>query len=371
MIIVRYLIRETLKSQFAIFFVLFLVFLSQKFIRVLAEASDGEIPARMIASIVGLNMPSMGLLMLPLSIYIGILLTFGRLYAESEITVMNATGIGNKFLVQAALCLAVITASVAAVNAMWLSPWSQDKQAQLMEQLASENSVDLLQKGQFQRSPDGTSVVFIDNIDNRKLSNVFVAQLSPRDSVLPSVMFSNSGKVKELSDGRQVITMYEGTRYEGVPTRVDYMVTKFDEYEGLIGQRAVEKGDRDWEAIPTLELIKNSSSKAQAELQWRISLVVCIPLLTMLVVPLSAVNPRQGRFAKMGPAILIYLTYFLAISATKSAIEDGSIPAHVGMWPINALLLIVAIMANYMDSVAVRKLKDRFKQKKKGSLSRV
>lgn len=217
MIIVRYLIRETLKSQFAIFFVLFLVFVSQKFISVLADASDGgDIPAGLIFSIVGLNMPAMGLLMLPLSLYIGILITFGRLYAESEIVVMNATGIGNKFLVQAALYLALITSAVAAFNALWLSPWSQDRVEQLYEQVAAENSVDLLKKGQFQGTPDGSSVVFIDDIKDNTLSNVFVAQMRPRDSVLPSVMFSSSGEVKELSDGRQVITMKEGTRYEGV-----------------------------------------------------------------------------------------------------------------------------------------------------------
>ncbi|NMU46760.1 LptF/LptG family permease, partial [Vibrio parahaemolyticus] len=98
----------------------------------------------------GLNMPAMGLLMLPLSLYIGILITFGRLYAESEIVVMNATGIGNKFLVQAALYLALITSAVAAFNALWLSPWSQDRVEQLYEQVAAENSVDLLKKGQFQ-----------------------------------------------------------------------------------------------------------------------------------------------------------------------------------------------------------------------------
>ncbi|MBY7667828.1 LPS export ABC transporter permease LptF [Vibrio anguillarum] len=364
MIIVRYLIRETLKSQFAIFFVLFLVFLSQRFIRVLAEASDGDIPARMILSIVSLNMPAMGLLMLPLSLYIGILLTFGRLYAESEITVMNATGIGNKFLIRAALYLALITSGAAAFNAFWLAPWSQDKEAQLMEQLAAENSVDLLQKGQFQRTPDGSSVVFIENIENKKLHNVFVAQLAPKDSILPSVMFSNSGYVKELSDGRQMITMYDGIRYEGVPTRVDYMITKFDEYEGLIGQREVKPKGRDWEALPTSNLLSNPDRRAKAELQWRISLVICIPLLTMLVVPLSAVNPRQGRFAKMGPAILIYLAYFMAISATKSAIEDGSLATVIGMWPINAALLLAAISVNIMDSVPVRRFKDKLRLKK-------
>ncbi|MCK6263001.1 LPS export ABC transporter permease LptF [Vibrio sp. ZSDE26] len=364
MIIVRYLIRETLKSQLAIFFVLFLVFLSQKFIRVLAEASDGEIPARMILSIVSLNMPSMGLLMLPLSLFIGILLTFGRLYAESEITVMNATGIGNKFLIQAALYLALITGCIAAFNSFWLAPWAQEKETQLMEQLESENTVDLLKKGTFQRTPDGSSVVFIDDIKDKKLENVFVAQLRPRDTILPSVMFSNYGDVKETSDGRQVITMHEGIRYEGIPTRLDYRNTTFEEYDGLIGQRDVKPKGRDWEAKSTFSLITSADTRAQAELQWRISLVVCIPLLTMLVVPLSAVNPRQGRFAKMGPAILIYLAYFLSISATKSAIEDGSIPVMIGMWPINAALLLAAIGANMMDSIPVRRIKDKIRQKK-------
>ncbi|RJX70730.1 LPS export ABC transporter permease LptF [Vibrio sinensis] len=367
MIIVRYLIRETLKSQFAIFFILFLVFLSQKLIRVLAEASDGEIPAGLVMHYVALSMPSMGLLMLPLSLFLGILLTFGRLYAESEITVMNATGIGNKFLIRAALYLAVITGIAAAANSFVLSPLSQEKLIQLEEKVQAENSVDLLKKGHFQGTPDGSSVVFIDDIEGDQLKNVFVAQMRPRDSILPSVSFSLSGEVKELSDGRQIIRMFDGTRYEGVPTRLDYMVTEFEQYEGLIGQREVKQKGRDWEAIPTMKLFGSDDPKAQAELQWRISLVVCIPLLTMLVVPLSAVNPRQGRFAKMGPAILIYLAYFLAISATKSALEDGSIPAFIGMWPINVALLITALVVNSMDSIPVRKFKDKLRQRKKAA----
>ncbi|WP_114787812.1 LPS export ABC transporter permease LptF [Vibrio tetraodonis] len=367
MIIVRYLIRETLKSQLAIFFILFLVFLSQKLIKVLADATDGDIPASLVMHYVGLSMPSMGLLMLPLSLFLGILLTFGRLYAESEITVMNATGIGNKFLIRAALYLAVITGLLAGANAFVFSPMSQERLIQLEEEVAAENNVDMLQKGQFQGTPDGSSVVFIDDIEDKKLKNVFVAQMRPRDSILPSVSFSQSGEVKELSDGRQVIRMYDGVRYEGVPTRLNYMVTDFKQYEGLIGQRDVKPKGRDWEAIPTLQLISNPDPRAQAELQWRISLVVCIPLLTMLVVPLSAVNPRQGRFAKMGPAILIYLAYFLSISATKSALEDGSIPAFIGMWPINAALLLTAIGINSLDSIFVRRLKDKLRQRKKAA----
>ncbi|KGY07941.1 MULTISPECIES: LPS export ABC transporter permease LptF [Vibrio] len=364
MIIVRYLIRETLKSQLAIFFVLLLVFISQTFIKVLGDATDGDIPARLILAIVGLNIPQMGLLMLPMSLYIGILLTFGRLYSESEITVMNATGMGSKFLIRAAMSLAFITTALAAFNTLYLAPWSQEKEAQLIEQVAAENSVDLLKAGQFQRTPDGSSVVFIDEIRDNKLNNVFVAQVRPRDAILPSVMFSNSGEVREHDDGRQMIVMHDGTRYEGIPTRLDYMVTEFEQYSGLIGQREVQAKRRSWGAVPTLDLIESTDLSAKAELQWRISLFVCIPLLTMLVVPLSAVNPRQGRFAKMGPAILAYFVYFISMSTTKSAIEDGNIPAVIGMWPINFALLVAAIGVNFIDSVPVRRMKDKFRQRK-------
>lgn len=262
MIIVRYLIRETIKSQLAIFFVLFLIFLSQRFISVLAEASDGDIPARLIMTIVGLNMPAMGLLMLPLSLYIGILLTFGRLYAESEITVMNATGIGNKFLIQAALYLAVITSGVAAFNSLYFSPWSQNKEAEIMDQLAADTSVELLQKGQFQRTPDGTAVVFIDDLKDKKLTNVFIAQTVGQGSIRPSVAFSDSGVAQELADGRQILKLYDGTRFEGIPTQLDYMQTDFDEYDALIGQREVKPKGRDFEALPTIELWNNPDRRA-------------------------------------------------------------------------------------------------------------
>ncbi|KLV02238.1 lipopolysaccharide ABC transporter permease [Photobacterium aquae] len=365
MIIVRYLTRETLKSQFAVLFVLFLVFISQKFIRILASATEGSIPSDLIVTLMGLYMPSMALLMLPLSLYIGILLTFGRLYAESEITVMNATGIGNKFLIQAALCLAIITGTIAAFNALWLAPWSVEQETQVMEKVEADSGLDLLVKGQFQAAPDGKGVVFVNDITDNgtRLHKVFVAQLAAKDALRPSVMVADRGFVSELPDGRQILDLKDGTRYEGVPTRLDYSITDFDGYQALIGQRAVREKSRDWDALPTLELMKRPELAAKAEFQWRVSLVLCIPILTMVVVPLSAVNPRQGRFAKLVPAVLIYLAYFLAISAAKSAVEDGGMPSAIGLWSINIVTFIIAVGLNSWDTLPMRKLREKMRRR--------
>ena len=65
----------------------------------------------------------MAQLILPLSLFLGVcLMTLGKLYTESEITVMHACGLSKAVLVKAAMILAVFTAIVAAVNVMWAGP---------------------------------------------------------------------------------------------------------------------------------------------------------------------------------------------------------------------------------------------------------
>ncbi len=122
MIIIRYLVRETLKSQIAILFILLLIFFCQNLVRVLGDAVDGNIPTNLVLSLLALGVPKMAQLILPLSLFLGLLMTLGRLYTESEITVMHACGLGKRTLIIAAMILALFTSAVAAVNVFWAGP---------------------------------------------------------------------------------------------------------------------------------------------------------------------------------------------------------------------------------------------------------
>ncbi len=57
--------------------------------RILGAAVDGDIPANLVLSL-GLGVPEMAQLILPLSLFLGLLMTLGKLYTESEITGRNA-----------------------------------------------------------------------------------------------------------------------------------------------------------------------------------------------------------------------------------------------------------------------------------------
>ncbi|HDL4644004.1 TPA: LptF/LptG family permease, partial [Mannheimia haemolytica] len=149
MILSRYLTKEIFKSQLAILFILLLIFFCQQLVRVLSSAVSGKVPADLVVSLLGLGMPTMAQLMLPLSLFIALLLTLGRFYAESEITVMRACGIGQGLLVKVAMFLSIFTTALAVYNVFWLTPWAINKQSEMLAEAKANPRFAALSAGQF------------------------------------------------------------------------------------------------------------------------------------------------------------------------------------------------------------------------------
>lgn len=69
-------------------------------------------------------------------------------------------------------------------------------------------------------------------------------------------------------------------------------------------------------------------------------------LLAVLAVLLSRTSPRQGRFAKLFIAILIFVTYYNTLGVAMSWVQRGVVPAVVGLWWVHLVLMIlIAVLA--------------------------
>jgi len=66
-------------------------------------------------------------------------------------------------------------------------------------------------------------------------------------------------------------------------------------------------------------------------------------VLMVLAVPLARLRPRQGRFARIGIAILAYFVYSLVLDAARTWVEGGIVPKFVGIWWVHALALCVGV----------------------------
>ena len=360
MIIIRYLVRETLKSQLAILFILLLIFFCQKLVRILGAAVDGEVPTNLVLTLLGLGVPQMAQLILPLSLFLAILMTLGRLYTESEITVMHACGLSKAVLVKAAMVLMLFTSIVAAVNVIWLGPWSSRYQDEVTQNAKANPGAAAMAAGQFQTSSDGSAVLFVEDVKGNNFGNVFLAQLRPKGNARPSVVLADSGHMEQHKDGSQVVTLDKGTRFEGTALLRDFRITDFTNYQAIVGYKAATLDPNDAEQASLTDLFANKTPEFQAELHWRLTLVFSVLVMALMVVPLSVVNPRQGRVLSMLPAMLLYLIFFLLQSSLRSSGGKGRLDPALWMWVVNLAYLGLAIVLNAWDTVPMRRLRARF-----------
>lgn len=363
MIIIRYLVRETLKSQLAILFILLLIFFCQKLVRILGAAVDGDIPTNLVLSLLGLGVPEMAQLILPLSLFLGLLMTLGRLYTESEITVMHACGLSKAVLVKAAMILALFTGVVAMVNVMWMGPWSSRHQDEVLADAKANPGMAALAQGQFQQATDGNSVLFIESVNGSNFKDVFLAQIRPKGNARPSVVVADSGHLSQRADGSQVVTLNTGTRFEGTALLRDFRITDFQDYQAIVGHQTIALDPDDASQMDMRTLWNNDKPNARAELHWRITLVLTVFIMALMVVPLSVVNPRQGRVLSMLPAMLLYLVFFLLQTSLKSNGAKGKIDPMIWMWLVNLIYLGIALLLNVWDTVPMRHLRARFSKK--------
>ena len=62
-------------------------------------------------------------------------------------------------------------------------------------------------------------------------------------------------------------------------------------------------------------------------------------VLTLIAVPLSRLRPRQGRYARVGFAIIVYFVYSNLLWASRVWVEKGTLPPAIGVWWVHILLL--------------------------------
>lgn len=364
MIIFRYLLKEVSKTQFAVFIVLMTIFISNKFVRVLDDASEGGIPGQMVMVFIGLKIPDLAGMILPLSFFLGVLLAYGRIYADNEMTILHACGVSEWYVVRVTLILGLVTAIFTGIFTLYLSPLAAEYEYQVKEELAADSGLSTLVAGRFQATGNKNAVVFIHekNREDNTLEKVFVAQLPDekdkyKSIINSSLVYAAKGEVIEEATGSQRLILTDGTRYQNDMENAEFRQVAFGKYYIQIQDQKVEHKRRKLKAVPTTTLFEENQPDYKAQIHWRIAFPLACIILTLVAVPLSAVNPRQGKFAKMLPALLLFLGYYLLLIAVRSGLERGSIPLGIGLWPVHLSALLLGASLLIKSRVFGMKLK--------------
>ncbi len=353
MIIFRYLCREILSATTAVCVILLLVLMSGRFVKYLAKAVTGDMESSVIFAMIGYRIPGFLELTLPLAFFLAVLLSFGRLHIQNEMSVLKACGVSEKRLMGYTLVLALLFAAITAWLSLSVAPSGMAKAEALQQAEKQRSELDKLMPKKFYSLSGGKGVTYAEGVtEDRELDEVFLAmsvgseENSDRSLVL---VLAEKGRQKQAEgdseDGpERYLVLDKGYRIEGIPGQNDYQITYFEEYGSrLVDSKPLNKAPKT-DAMTTQALLDSDDLELQATLQWRLSIPLLVIVVTLLAVPLSRTNNRQGRFGKLLPAIVLYFTYLVSLNAMRGAIESGSVPVSVTMLPVHFVYLSLALV---------------------------
>jgi len=311
---------------------------------VLARAAQLQYQKGFVLELIGLGAAQNVAILLPFGLLVGIVLGFGRLYHDSEMAAAQACGVGVARVAAAVWLLALPVTGLIAWLDFDLSPRAAAAEANMRSEALRAASAAPLEPGTFRSFGGGRIVVYARAADhNGDLTDVFVKR---SEGLAVETTVARRAHYAVSSDGEsESITLYDGERIDGTPGNNRYHIMRFEQQ--LIPIRTPESAARAprLDEISTMSLIGARDPKLVAELQWRLGLPVMTLILTVLAVPLGRLKPRQGRYAHVWIALLMFALYAMLALAGRTWLSRGVLPVALGLWWVHGVFLAIAIAA--------------------------
>ena len=344
MIIRRYLVKQVLSTSLVVVSLLTLIMMGGRLIKYFGVAAQGRLDAGILFSIIGYRLPEFLTLILPLGFFIGLMLVFGRLYVDHEMAVLNGSGVSRNQLARLLLPLTIGYLVVQSVLMVWLSPWGVREFEKLTTSQAVRSGFDLVRPKEFISSGPYTIYAGSLSEDRKNLTEIFFYQRADKPGK-PDVMIlaKEATRVEMNSDDASVVDLTLGRRYEIFPNSPKYTQTEFDTYRLRLESDKEAKFDSgEVEGLTMSKVIATRDDPVVAsEFGWRLFVPLTMIVALMLASALSEVTPRQGRYLKLFPALMIFASLIVALMAIKTRISKG----EIGIWAYPAILAIYAIAA--------------------------
>lgn len=372
MIIQRYIVKEIMSTFTATLFVLLLIIVGNTFVRLLGKVSGGGLPIDALGKLVFLGSINGLIKLVPIALLIGMMLAFGRFYRDHEISAMHSSGMGPKqFYKGIFLFVGPLTLLIAALT-LFVIPDLERTSNNVKQEIKQRPEAAGIPVGEFMHSKAGSKriTLFVEDIDEKNVvMQRFFMHLQERDTnpknsnpELTADQDINIDKQKDDIDiilsaqqallyidpnnGNRIVKIENGSRYDNNKTTGQMSIFNFAEHGIHIPALEVNI-KKDLEAEPTLSLLKQNDRESIAEIHWRLALIISAPVMALLAFPLSHTTPRQGRFGKLAFGILLYAVYANLIISGKSMIEDGKIPAWLGLWWAHLIFIVLSFYLIY------------------------
>jgi lipopolysaccharide export system permease protein len=340
---------EVFKSTTSILTILFLLVIGSRFVSYFEQASEGLIDPSVILYAVFLRIPDFISLLLPLSFFIGILITVSRLYADREIYAYFSTGISPITLIKFIFPQALIYMVFTLILSLYIAPVSKEISNELLKVNTFEEQIASLAPGEIYGIKGSKSFITVGENNETNLKNVIFFNDVGKDSILIS-----ADKLNISSSQLDYELLFEnGSLTAGVFSNDAKMISSFKKFEfPLVNNQTHTRTSFE-------NIFSSINIDDSLEYQWSISLSITILVLMVIAVYIGKVEPRQGRLSVILPGMLIYILYLSLLLLGRDHIAQNN-QTNFNLIFIHLIFIFFAILLYLKDKFFISITRSKF-----------
>jgi len=333
---------EVFRSSISVLLIFFLLVVGSRIVGYFEQAAEGNIDPGIILSVIALRFPDFITLLIPLSFFLGLLITIGRLNSEGEIHGYFSAGLSKFNLIKFLLPQAFIYFFITLVLSLYIAPYTKNLSKELLVIDSFEEQIDAIQSDEIVSLDDG-GFLYVQTADEGLIKGVKLFHVDEDNSFIvisDELITIEKDKTIELN-------LKNGSFYGGLFSESSKIISNFNNFNFEIDKNISRSND-----LSLTKLFDYSSESDKATFQWNVSIPITILILLLYGIYISSSKPREGKFSFMLPGMLIYVSYLSLLILGRELISDN--PESIfNLWFIHGLFVLFLFLYVYREKIVL------------------
>jgi LPS export ABC transporter permease LptF len=357
-IVDRYISRQLIVNLlFAIVVLSFVLVIGNIFRKLLPLLVNHDLPVEYLVGFVAYVLPFSLIFTIPWGLLTAVLLVFGRLSADNELTALRSNGVSI-----GRICIPlVVIALLCTAASVWLNvqvaPAAQEEMRSTVFNLATRNPMALFGSDQVIDQFPGHKI-YVGKKNGNQLENIIVFQLN--DNFMPMKMtYARTGSLEADLPGKRILMHLYGARYqqrdEYEPFALDRIRDGIRVEEGTLPisledlyEKEKRRASRSMLSLEQLlEQLKADDPKmrssSRTEINKRFSFPMACLVFALVGVPLGITAHRRETSFGFAASLVIGVFYFLFIIVADTLRANAKLHPELLVWLPNVLFLALGI----------------------------
>jgi len=352
----RYVLRSTVKPFFGALAVTTMILLLDRVFDLMDLVIKKGVPLDVVSLVLAYSLPFILSMTIPMSVFVGSLVAFGRLAQDNEFLAMLSAGIS----LNRAIASVVFAAFLITLFLFWFNdrvvPESNYRLKNLLLDIYEKRPTAQIRQGTFSRI--GPFWIYVGKKDDRtsKIEDVVIQQLTDAGT---QTVLSRWGYMFIDTARRLNFILHEGELHEYDRRTSDYRRVSFTEYrlqiplnDELIRKQRKWRSDREKSVGMLLEehrtvrrrweeggrkdrgLLRRMNS-LKVEVHKKFAMPVASIIFVFLAAYIGFLMKRGGYGPAFGVSFFVFIIYYVLLISGEDLGKRGVVPPEVGIWWAN------------------------------------